>query len=410
MKETRRQSGQPHPASGTLRHIIFGRTDNLCVLCERLVHNKSLFSESKQRKFVITSALLFLGHRAVQKLGAVVVKLIDFLIPGEEPVLDFLIGARFGKCLFRFIGLTAQVKEFLHCSSVFIIVSLNILFHIRIGQSLEAGLLFGRRSSDNLPYLKGVPLKKVTPLQIQLILGNLSGQSKSLNDKAIQILRGIFNAAVDNNLIAKSPVPLRLRSGGIATKEKAALTVEQSRQLLNAVFETWAYLFCLIALQTGLRCGEICGLMWSDIDFDAQIIHVRHNAIFTSAQTVVSSDLKTAAARRDIPIPPTLLALLTSEKNGSESPFVLHMDNGGALSQTSFSNLWDMVRSLDFHVTPHQLRHTYITRLFESGLDIKEIQYLAGHTTIDMTLRIYTHYQHESRRKETAKKFCEALG
>ena len=123
--------------------------------------------------------------------------------------------------------------------------------------------------------------------------------------------------------------------------------------------------------------------MWSDIDFDAQIIHVRHNAIFTSAQTVVSSDLKTAAARRDIPIPPTLLALLTSEKNGSESPFVLHMDNGGALSQTSFSNLWNMVRSLDFHVTPHQLRHTYITRLFESGLDIKEIQYLAGHTTID---------------------------
>lgn len=69
-----------------------------------------------------------------------------------------------------------------------------------------------------------------------------------------------------------------------------------------------------------------------------------------------------------------------------------------------------MVRSLDFHVTPHQLRHTYITRLFESGLDIKEIQYLAGHTTIDMTLHVYTHYQHESRHKETAKKFCEALG
>lgn len=110
---------------------------------------------------------------------------------------------------------------------------------------------------------------------------------------------------------------------------------------------------------------------------------------------------------------------------------MLHMDNGGALSQTSFSNLWDMVRrrtvdnpndlgtparnskmvrSLDFHVTPHQLRHTYITRLFESGLDIKEIQYLAGHTAIDMTLRVYTHYQHESHRKETAKKFCEALG
>lgn len=157
-------------------------------------------------------------------------------------------------------------------------------------------------------------MKKVTPLQIQLILGNLSGQSKSLNDKAIQILRGIFNAAVDNNLIAKSPVPLRLRSGGIATKEKAALTVEQSRQLLNAIFGTWAYLFCLIALQTGMRRGEICGLMWSDIDFDAQTIHVRHNAIFTNAQTVVSSDLKTAAARRGYSNPPDALGVAYKRK------------------------------------------------------------------------------------------------
>ena len=64
-------------------------------------------------------------------------------------------------------------------------------------------------------------------MQIQMILGNMADLSKSLNDKVVQILRGIFNAAVDNNLISKSPVPVRLRSGGVATKEKAALTVEQ---------------------------------------------------------------------------------------------------------------------------------------------------------------------------------------
>ena len=55
-----------------------------------------------------------------------------------------------------------------------------------------------------------------------------------------------------------------------------------------------------------MRRGEICGLMWSDIDFDAQIIHVRHSAIFTNAQTVVSSDLKTAAAWRDSNTPDAL--------------------------------------------------------------------------------------------------------
>lgn len=84
--------------------------------------------------------------------------------------------------------------------------------------------------------------------------------------------------------------------------------------------------------------------MWEDIDFDAQVIHVTHNAVFTNAQTVVSNDLKTSAARRDIPIPPTLLAVLTGAQKDNASPFVLHMNNGKPLSQTSFSNLWDMVR------------------------------------------------------------------
>ena len=69
-----------------------------------------------------------------------------------------------------------------------------------------------------------------------------------------------------------------------------------------------------------------------------------------------------------------------------------------------------VVRTLDFHVHPHQLRHTYITRLFESVLDIKEIQYLAGHATVNMTLRVYTHYQHESRQQSTAQKVCAAFG
>ena len=46
---------------------------------------------------------------------------------------------------------------------------------------------------------------------------------------------------------------------------------------------------------------------------------------------------------------------------------------------------------IDFRPTPHQLRHTYITRLIESGMDIKKVQYLAGHDDIRMTLNIYSH-------------------
>lgn len=97
---------------------------------------------------------------------------------------------------------------------------------------------------------------------------------------------------------------------------------------------------------------------------------------------------------------------------------------GEAMSAASFRRLWDVIRvrscrtvkrtvngketkvelklgdkipkhkitiSLDFHVTPHQLRHTYITELILAGTPIKTVQYLAGHSTVQLTLNIYTH-------------------
>lgn len=61
-------------------------------------------------------------------------------------------------------------------------------------------------------------------------------------------------------------------------------------------------------------------------------------------------------------------------------------------------------RTLDFSVHPHLLRHTCITHWFNQGLDVKAVQYLAGHATVDITLGIYTHYQAEQSREETARK------
>jgi integrase len=66
----------------------------------------------------------------------------------------------------------------------------------------------------------------------------------------------------------------------------------------------------------------------------------------------------------------------------------------------------DHVAELDagIHLFPHLLRHTYATRLVESGLDIKEVQYLLGHSTPDMALNVYSHYDRRSRESITAAK------
>ena len=230
-----------------------------------------------------------------------------------------------------------------------------------------------------LPFIGGYRLRDISPIQIQAIMASVADKSNSLQSKILVLLRNIFRAALDNGLVAKSPVSTMLKPSGKRTQEKVALTPEECRLLLERVKNHRAKTFLLIALHTGMRRGEILGLQWNDIDFSKKMIQVKHNAVLSETTTTVSENLKTAAGSRTIP--------LTEELES-----------------------WLIERELpNTHVTAHILRHTYITRLFEAGLDIKEVQYLAGHSTVDMTLRVYTHYDRRSRAAQTAEKVRTAL-
>lgn len=262
-----------------------------------------------------------------------------------------------------------------------------------------------------LPAIGGYRLRDITPMQIQAIMAGLSDKSSSVQSKVLINLRNIFNTAQENGLVAKSPVSNMLKPGGRKTQEKEALTVQESNQLLERVKNTRAKTFLLTALHTGMRRGEIVGLQWEDIDFEEKVIHIRHNAVIGQHETTVSEDIKTKAGKRDVPLSEELELWLAARKKTSHSKYVIAMENHQPLSKSSYRSMWKLIeRELpDTHVTAHILRHTYITRLFEAGLDIKEIQYLAGHSTIDMTLRVYTHYDRLSRNAKTAEKVREAL-
>lgn len=262
-----------------------------------------------------------------------------------------------------------------------------------------------------LPYIGGYRLRDITPMQIQSIMAGLSGKSNSLQTKVLVAMRNIFKVAQENGLVARSPVSSMLKPKGNTTQEKETLTAEESLILLDKVQNTRARTFLLTALHTGMRRGEILGLQWKDIDFKAKMIHVRHNAVVSEGESTVSEDLKTKAAKRNLPLSEELEAWLLQRKKTSHSQYVIAMENHKPLTKSSYRSMWRLIeRELpDAHVTAHILRHTYITRLFEAGLDIKEIQYLAGHSTMDMTLKVYTHYDRRSREAKTAEKVRDAL-
>ena len=262
-----------------------------------------------------------------------------------------------------------------------------------------------------LPFIGGYRLRDISPMQIQAIMASVSGKSNSLQSKILVLLRNIFQAAQENGLVAKSPVSAMMKPAGKKTEEKAALTPQESRLLLDRVQNTRAKTFLLIALHTGMRRGEILGLHWDDVDFEKKLIYVRHNAVLTETTTTVSENLKTAAGERTLPLTEELENWLLARKKNSHSQYVIAMENHKPLTKSSYKGMWKLIeRELpDTHVTAHILRHTYITRLFEAGLDIKEVQYLAGHSTVDMTLRVYTHYDRRSREAQTAEKVRNAL-
>lgn len=284
-----------------------------------------------------------------------------------------------------------------------------------------------------IPYFSDRKLRDIKPLHVQFFLNSISGYSKSLQEKCLQIVKGVFQSAVDNGLIPRSPVLKETKVAAEGPKEEEALTNEQAVALLEALEGTRVYLFCLIALSTGMRRGEILGLMWEDIDFEKNVIRVTHNKSFAmhDLDAPVTELLKTEAARRVLPMSVLLREQLLQEQAKTKGPFVVAMKDGSSLTKSAFRSLWKLVErrtagegsvprelgqkygkvaaTLDFSVHPHQLRHTYITQLFEAGLDIKQVQYLAGHAKPEMTLRVYTHYRQKQRATETHAQVCASL-
>lgn len=278
------------------------------------------------------------------------------------------------------------------------------------------------------PVIGQLQLRSVTYSDIRQIMTNVSSLSKSSQQKVVTALRKIFAAAVADRILEASPCE-GLKPGGQDAPEKVALVKAQQAALLAAVKGLPIEPFVAVCLYAGLRREEALGLRWSDVVLDgaSPYINVRSACKWEGKNQAVLSDLlKSAAAWRTIPIPPQLVACLRQAKAAAGgSKLVFFRGEGEPLTASAFRKRWDAIQvrtvrtwkgrirgkdvvrplnlgdtvpfhpgvtvSLDFHVTPHLLRHTYISELILAGVSVKRVQYLAGHSSPVETLKIYTH-------------------
>ena len=247
-----------------------------------------------------------------------------------------------------------------------------------------------------LPRLGNLPIRDIKALHIEELMADLACKSASMHSKILFTIKQILNSAVENGIIIKNPCAKK-KAGGQKAKIKTPLTHEQQDALREAVKGTRAELFTLLCLYAGLRREEALGLLWSNVHLDCKdpYLDVRHTTTYDrNGVPTHSESLKSSAAYRSIPLPPQLTEALSRRKSDMDSAFIVPAERSNKeMSLIAFRRMWESVNKglVSFHVEPHQLRHTYITELCASGMDIKKIQYLAGHATVQMTLNVYTH-------------------
>ena len=269
----------------------------------------------------------------------------------------------------------------------------------------------------------------VTADDIKLVMVPVSKKSSSVYRSVNMLMKCIFYSAEESHLLYENPTKNISGKGGIPKKEKKALTDQQVEQLLETIKGLPPYVFVMIGLYAGLRREEILALKWDSVYLEGEVpyISVRRAWHAEHNRPVITDELKTKAARRDVPIPECLAECLREAKAESKSDFVVASRDGEPLSYTQFKRLWqyivtrstkertyvryvngqkikhtvtpvlgekaahngEVVYSLDFQVTPHQLRHTYITNLIYATVDPKTVQYLAGHENSKITMDIY---------------------
>ena len=194
------------------------------------------------------------------------------------------------------------------------------------------------------------------------------------------------------------------------TQEAAFLSFVQHDKVYQKYYDE-----IIILLGTGLRISELCGLTEADIDLDKQLINVDHQLLKIADVGYYVETPKTKSGNRVIPMSEKVLEAFQRVLNKRKyvqpvilegyTKFLFLNRNGLPKVAVNYESMFrGLVRkynktqkvALPKVMTPHTLRHTFCTTLANAGMNPKALQYIMGHSNINMTLNYYAHTTSET--------------
>ncbi len=261
-------------------------------------------------------------------------------------------------------------------------------------------------------------------------------------DSIHTVLHQVLDIAVEDcylrNNISDNALKELKQARNLFTEKRKALTIQEQEIFLDFLkksnlYQHWYPIFALM-VGTGLRVGEAVGLRWDDVDFDNNTINVNHTLIYYNHAKggcyFGINTPKTRAGERTIPMIESVREAILQEKEYQReagikctarvdgfTDFIFVNRFGNTQHQGTLNKaLRRIIRDCNQEILDkakdkdnvillpnfscHTLRHTFTTRLCESGINIKVIQSVLGHSDVSTTLDIYADVTKDLKKAE----------
>lgn len=246
-----------------------------------------------------------------------------------------------------------------------------------------------------LPFFKGMRLEDISTNTIQAFYNKHEGMAHSSIHQMSVILHQVFDLAVEDGHMKFNPTESKRLFMKGTKRKREALRDCDVKEIMDKLLllEAKDRIPLAILLYTGVRRGEALGLRWENLDWKRGVIHIEQAVTFLNNQPVLG-ETKSDAGIRTVPFDERLMEILRPYRQ--ISGFIVG-DGITPMTERTFTRMWQRIgRTIDLHgATPHTFRHTYITLAASSGIDVKTLQSIAGHSDIKMTMERYAHKRDE---------------
>ncbi len=274
------------------------------------------------------------------------------------------------------------------------------------------------------PIIGGLLLGEVIPLHCEQVL--LCAKDKGTVNGSLQKIRSIMKSMLDEavrkGLLESNPVSrikcIKQNESKYAEKEKRIFSRDEQRSFLQVGGFSEHYDAFVFALYTGVRCGELSALKWSDIDWINRTIRITGTLYWDEQEKRFYENApKTKCGRRTIPLRDEAYDVLRRVKQNRKviampgvdgetySRYVFLNKDGKPTRNNAYNKSLSVIcKHMGVpSISMHGLRHTFATRCIESGIMPKTLQTWLGHSSIKMTMDLYVHITAEESATEMKK-------